>query len=128
VFKAFSQPEWLTKWLCDTATISARKGGRYSIGWKDGPTHKGEVVDFVPGKSITLAWSWEGVNLSGTRFKLSVKPEEGGALFEVEHSGFPREERWADLYGGAEWGWTYLAMNLKSVLETGHDLRSKHDG
>jgi uncharacterized protein YndB with AHSA1/START domain len=128
VFEAITESEWLTRWLCDRAAISPHKGGRYSIGWIDGPTHEGEVLEFVPGRSVTLAWSWEGVKLGGTQFKLSVEPKDDGALFEVEHSGFPREERWADLYGGAEWGWTYFAMNLKSVLETGYDLRSKYDG
>jgi uncharacterized protein YndB with AHSA1/START domain len=128
VFEAITESKWLVKWLSDTAVISPRKGGQYSIGWKDGPTHEGDVLDFVPGKSVTLAWSWEGVKLKGTTFKLSVEPKGDGTLFEVEHSGFPREEKWTDLYGGAEWGWTYFAMNLKSLLETGHDLRSSHDG
>ncbi len=127
IFEAITDPKWLVGWLCDTAEISAKKGGRYSFGWEDGPTHRGEVEDLDPGKSLTLAWSWEGVELEGTKLKLTVKPKKGGALFGVEHSGFPRQERWADLYGGAEWGWTYFAMNLKSVLETGQDLRSEYD-
>ena len=86
------------------------------------------VLDFVTGKIITLSWEWEGVDLWGTKFKLSVEKKGNGSLFKVEHSGFPVEERWVDLYGGAEWGWTYFAMNLKSVIESGCDLRSKFDG
>lgn len=41
---------------------------------------------------------------------------------------FPREEKWTAPYGGAEWGWAYFAINLKSVPETGQDLRSERDG
>jgi hypothetical protein len=59
---------------------------------------------------------------------LSVEPKDDGCLLRVDHEGFPKLEDWTDLYGGAEWGWTYFALNLKSVLETGHDLRSKYDG
>ncbi len=78
VFEAITKSKWLVKWLADTAVIPPRKGGRYSIGWKDGPTHEGEVLDFVPGKSVTLAWSWEGVKLKGTTFRLSVEPKDDG--------------------------------------------------
>jgi uncharacterized protein YndB with AHSA1/START domain len=128
VFRALTEPVWLTRWLCDTAEISPQKGGSYRLGWKDGPTHVGKIVEFVPGAQIALAWRWPGVELDGTVFSLVVEPQEGGALLRILHTGFPRREEWVDLYGGAEWGWTYFAMNLKSVLEHGHDLRAKQDG
>lgn len=128
VFRAITDPKWLVRWLADSASISPRRNGDYSVGWKDGPQHSGKILAFVPGKKVTFAWAWEGVPLHGTRFQLSVKPERGGSILKVEHTGIPRSGRWVDLYGGAEWGWTYFAMNLKSVLETGRDLRSPRDG
>jgi len=127
-FDALTNPAMMVKWLANTAEISARKGGTYRIGWTDGPTHTGTILAYEPGRSIALSWEWEGVPLKGTVFRLSVEPHEGGSLFKVDHEGFPKLEEWTDLYGGAEWGWTYFALNLKSVLETGHDLRSPHDG
>jgi uncharacterized protein YndB with AHSA1/START domain len=128
VFRAFTDPEWLVKWFADQATLEPRKGGQYSFGWTNGPKHTGTVVEFEPNKTLSITWDWDGVELHGTIYTLSVKPAEGGTEFGVDHSGFPRTEQWADLYGGAEWGWTYFAMNLKSVMETGHDLRAKLDG
>ena len=128
VFRALTEPEWLTRWLCDAAEIHPRKGGTYRLGWKDGPTHTGTVVEYDPGNLIALTWRWPGVDLDGTVLSFGVQPREVGALLHVRHAGFPREELWTDLYAGAEWGWTYFAMNLKSVLETGHDLRSVLDG
>jgi len=128
VFEAFSTPEQLVRWMSDTAEIELRESGRYALGWKNGPTHRGTVLEFVPGRSVTLSWDWPNVDLHGTRFKLAVEPKDDGALFFVEHSGFPAEARWGELYGGAEWGWTFFAMNLKSVLETGWDLRTPLDG
>jgi uncharacterized protein YndB with AHSA1/START domain len=128
VFRALTDSKLLVRWLSDNAEITPSKGGRYKIGWKNGPQHSGTVLDFVPGRSVTLSWEWEGVDLYGTKFKLSVEAKEKGSLLKVEHSGFPVEERWVDLYAGAEWGWTYFAMNLKSVIENGFDLRSKYDG
>jgi uncharacterized protein YndB with AHSA1/START domain len=128
VFRAISEPKGLTRWLCDRAEVAANKGGRYLLGWTDGPTHSGDVVEFEPGRRMALAWSWPGVDLRGTIFSLAVEAKDDGTLFMIEHSGFPRDEKWTDLYGGAEWGWTYFAMNLKSVLESGRDLRSPRDG
>ena len=127
-FDALTNPGMLVKWLADEAEITPRKGGSYRLTWTGGPTHTGTVVEFEPGKSIALAWEWPGVSLRGTVLKLSVAPEGNGSLLMVQHSGFPKVEKWTDLYAGAEWGWTYFALNLKSVLENGHDLRSPHDG
>ena len=128
LFDALTNPKVLVTWLADRAEFLPRKGGRYLLGWTDGPTHTGEILEYVPGKSVALAWEWPGVTLKGTVFRLSVEPKDDGAMLVVEHTGFPKLEQWTDLYGGAEWGWTYFAVNLKSVLESGHDLRSRYDG
>lgn len=128
VFRAITDPKQLTQWLCDHAEISLKKGGSYSLGWTGGPTHTGTLVEFVPGERIAFEWSWPGVALRGTVFSLAVEPSGDGAILRIEHRGFPRSEEWTDLYGGAEWGWTYFPMNLKSVLENGRDLRAKQDG
>lgn len=127
-FDAISNPAMIVKWLSDRAELSLQTGGRYLLGWTDGPTHSGTIVEFEPGKSLAMEWEWPGISLQGTVFRLRVEAKDEGSLLIVEHSGFPKREEWADLYGGAEWGWTYFVMNLKSILETGRDLRSKYDG
>ncbi|HTW54924.1 MAG TPA: SRPBCC domain-containing protein [Thermoplasmata archaeon] len=128
VYAAFTDPQQLVRWLCDHAEIDLRPGGRYALGWTGGPTHTGTVAALAPGRSVSLRWTWPNVELEGTEFSLATEPKDDGALLRVDHTGFPLDPRWVDLYGGAEWGWTYFAMNLKSVLETGRDLRSPHDG
>jgi uncharacterized protein YndB with AHSA1/START domain len=128
VFRAITEPDGLTRWLCDRAELSPKKGGPYLLAWKDGPTHRGTIIDFRAGQRIALAWRWPGVELHGTVLSFSVQARGGGTVVTVDHSGFPRLEQWTDLYGGAEWGWTYFLLNLKSVLESGHDLRSRLDG
>ncbi len=128
VFKAISEPKRLSRWLLDEATISLRKGGRYSFRWEGGPTHTGKVLEFVRGKRITLTWQWPGMEeLLVTKLKMSVEPKKGGSILKFTHSGFPRQERWLDLYGGSIQGWTYFLMNFKSVMDHGNDLRSNYD-
>lgn len=128
VFRALTDAKWLTRWLCDRAAFSPKKGGKYLLAWNDGPTHTGSIVAFREGRRVALAWTWPGVELHGTVLSLSVTAKDGGTVLNVEHTGFPRMEKWTELYGSAEWGWTYFAMNLKSVLEHRHDLRSDTDG
>jgi uncharacterized protein YndB with AHSA1/START domain len=128
VFKYVSDPERLTRWFVDRAALSGRKGGRYALTWEGGPTHTGKVLEFVRGKSLTLTWQWPGIEDDlTTRLKISVEPKKGGAVVRFTHSGFPKKERWVDLHAGAVQGWMYFLMNLKSVVEHGHDLRSPHD-
>jgi uncharacterized protein YndB with AHSA1/START domain len=128
VFRSISDPERLTRWMVDAATLSPRRRGRYSFTWEGGPTHTGKVLEFVRGKSLTLTWQWPGKEEQlTTRLKMSVQAESGGTVLKFIHSGFPKGEQWFDLYAGAVQGWTYFMMNLKSVLEHDHDLRSPLD-
>lgn len=127
VFRAFTEPSQIVHWLSEKAEVDLRRGGAYRLIFAGGWLHEGSVVGFDPGRSITLAWSWPGVPVTGTRLKMSVKPSGKGAIFRMVHTGFPMGKEWVDLYGGAEWGWTYYGMSLKSFLECGHDLRSPED-
>jgi uncharacterized protein YndB with AHSA1/START domain len=128
VFKAISEPQLLTRWFMDRATLPPRKGGNYSFAWEGGPTHVGKVLEFIRGRRITLAWTWPGQeHLGATKLMLSVQSKKNGSVVWFTHSGFRTGGEWVDLYEGALRGWTYFMMNLKSVLENGHDLRSPDD-
>ena len=128
VFGAITRPELLTRWFMDRASISLQKGGSYSFAWEGGPTHTGRIVDFARGKRITLTWQWPRMeHLAVTKLRLTVEPKAGGTVLRFTHSGFLVGRPWDDLYEGAIRGWTYFMLNLKSVLETGHDLRSPYD-
>jgi uncharacterized protein YndB with AHSA1/START domain len=129
VFRALTDPRWIRRWFADEAEVEPRKGGRYRFAWTGGPQHTGSIVEWVAGRKVTFDWSWEGYEAVGpTRLTYTVGRWGRGTLLTVVHTGIPRQDRWLDLYIGAEWGWTYFAMNLKSVVEGGRDLRSPKDG
>jgi uncharacterized protein YndB with AHSA1/START domain len=127
-FAAISTPEGLATWMVVRAVLPSEPGAEYELEFDGGWRHRGIVRGFRRGRSISLTWAWEGVPLTGTVFTLSVRPKTGGAVVRLVHTGIPREPKWIDLYGVTEWGWTYYGMNLKSVLENDHDLRSRWDG
>lgn len=128
VFRALTRPEELARWMVDRADLVLRKGAKYELEFQGGWIHQGTVLGVQPGRRISLAWAWKGVELDGTVLTLTVSRRRNGSVVRMVHSGFPATEEWVDLYGVTEWGWTYYGMNLKSVLETGHDLRSDLDG
>lgn len=128
VFEAISTPQGLASWMVVRADLPAKIGAMYELEFDGGWRHQGVVQRFHAGRSIALTWAWGGVPLKGTVLTLSVRAKKGGAIFRLVHRGFPREKKWIDLYGITEWGWTYYGMNLKSVLESDHDLRSRWDG
>jgi uncharacterized protein YndB with AHSA1/START domain len=128
MFEWISKPDLLERWMPDNASIDPTKGGRYSMGWKGGPTHTGSIVAYDPGKRIALTWEWPGMeNRLVTKLELAVKRTGRGSIFLLTHSGFPKDERWVELCGGAIQGWTYFLMNLKSVVDYRKDLRSPFD-
>jgi uncharacterized protein YndB with AHSA1/START domain len=128
VFKWISEGKRMERWFSDSARLTGRRGGRYSLGWEGGPTHSGQVLDFVRGKQLTLSWQWPGKErLGATKLKLSLERKGDGTILRFTHSGFRTSGEWIELYEGAIRGWTYFMMNLKSVLESDHDLRSPHD-
>ncbi len=128
VFEAISTSRGLASWMVVRANLPSETGARYELEFDGGWRHEGTVKHFRAGMSIALTWAWEGVPLKETVLTLSVRPNAGGTLLKLVHTGFPRDTKWMELYGGAEWGWTYYGMNLKSVLESGHDGRSRWDG
>lgn len=128
VFEAISTPPGLTSWMVVRADLPNQPGTPYELEFDGGWRHQGTVHRFQAGRSIALTWAWKGVRLKGTILTLTVSSKKGGALCRFVHRGFPRETKWMGLFGVTEWGWTYYGMNLKSVLETGHDLRSRWDG
>jgi len=127
-FRALTEPARLTRWFVDQATLSPRKGGRYEFSWEDGPVHRGRILEFAREDHVTLSWQWPGQEALGvTKLRLSVEPKKQGTVIKLVHSGFQRGGPWVELYEGAIQGWMYFLMNLKSVLENGHDLRSPYD-
>jgi uncharacterized protein YndB with AHSA1/START domain len=128
VFKSITEPKRLSRWFVDEASFSPRKGGRYAFSWKGGPTHTGKVLEFVRGHRYSITWQWPGMEADlTTKLTLSVAPKGNGTILKFTHRGFPKEDRWVDLYAGAVQGWTYFLMNFKSVVDHGRDLRSPND-
>ena len=128
VFAALTEPRWLSRWFLASARIRPVAGSSYTFRWQGGHSHSGRVVEVVPNHRLTLTWP-NRVNrvTRETRVTFELSQKGRGTLLRVHHVGYPSAVRWLPTYGATQCGWAYFSVNLRSVLENGHDLRSRWD-
>jgi uncharacterized protein YndB with AHSA1/START domain len=122
VFDYISNPIKLKKWFVSDASIPKKSGEDYYFEWSSGKRCEGKVICFIANKKLEVEWS------ERTKVRFSLTSKDQGTLLQIDHSGFGNDKYWADNFIGHCSGWAYFVMNLKSVIEFGHDLRSKYYG
>lgn len=89
----------------------------------------GKVMWVVADKEVAYAWRDDLGRGQKAKtlvdFKISKKGR--GSMLELNHGGFGDSKARIELYGAIQSGWAYYLTNLKSILQNGADLRSKHD-
>ncbi len=132
VWPYFASGTGLSSWFSERGTLlEPQVGGRIVIYFAGkNEIASGTVTDYVPGK--TLAFRWELGNLTGrdefsnVRFDLSEEVQSDGSVqtvVKMVDEGIPEDPAWIEYYAGTQSGWSVYLMNLKSVAETGYDLR-----
>jgi uncharacterized protein YndB with AHSA1/START domain len=129
VFAALTEPGQLVRWFLSKAKVDLRKGGKIEFTWEGGHRMVGKVMRVATDKEVAYAWHDDlGKEKKATtlaEFKVSKKGK--GSMLKLSHGGFGESKEWIELYGAIQSGWAYYLTNLKSVLLTGTDLRSKLD-
>ncbi len=122
VFDSFQYESRLREWMCDGTRTMPRKGGLFHVWWNSGYEARGVFTTYSPPRS--LAFTWTSPDEPGdTAVKVTLKPVEGGTKVTLTHSGFGAGKKWAGRAEESEREWNGGLDNLKSVLETGVDLR-----
>jgi uncharacterized protein YndB with AHSA1/START domain len=122
-FEAVNKASELREWFCDEAWTEVQPGGRYDVRWNQGYRSDGKFVELdVPRLSVTTWWGTGEPR--ETKVKFTVEPADGGVEITVVHSGFGAGSKWDTAVEQSERGWSVGLENLKSVLETGVDLRA----
>lgn len=122
VFRAFTNATALREWLCDAAMVVPRKDGRLHLWWTSGYHATGDYTKVVPDEAISFTWHGKG-EPAPTRVRVALRPDGEGTLVELTHKGVGTGKKWAVSAEAIRRGWEAGLENLKSVLETGHDLR-----
>lgn len=122
VFHAFTNATALREWLCDGAMVVPRKDGRLHLWWTSGYHATGDFTKVVPDERISFTWQGKG-EPAPTRVRVTLKPDGEATVVELAHKGVGTGRKWAGSAEAIRRGWQTGLENLRSVLETGHDLR-----
>jgi uncharacterized protein YndB with AHSA1/START domain len=122
VYRAFTNAMALREWLCDTADVDPRKGGRIYLWWHSGYYTHGEYTALAPGRKIALTWHGRG-EPAPTAVRVSLAQRRGATVLHLTHDDIGSGKAWARVIDEFTSGWEVLLENLQSVLETGIDLR-----
>ncbi len=122
VYRAFTRGVGLCEWLCNGARSFPKVGGMVTMWWNSGYYTVGEFVRLEP--NHTVVFKWQGRNEPhASQVQVQITGENDHTLVEITHRGLGSEEIWTEPRRELHKGWEQGIENLKSVLETGKDLR-----
>jgi len=122
VFTAFTNATALCEWLCDVAQADAHPSGRLYLWWNSGYYASGEYILLKPNEKI--AFSWHGRNEPGiSRVRVTIKAANHTTHVQLEHDYLGSSKECKSVNKAIKHGWRLGFQNLKSVLESGIDLR-----
>jgi uncharacterized protein YndB with AHSA1/START domain len=114
VFAFIVEPDKLSEWLCESATLDPRPGGvnhQVHRPSEDGPAvlMEGEFVEVVPYERVSFTWGYaEPGWVPGpgeTNVEITLTPTEHGTQVRLEHRGLSGDalanhrKGWAELFG-----------------------------
>jgi uncharacterized protein YndB with AHSA1/START domain len=123
VFGFFTEPEKLTRWLAEEATLDPRPGGvnhQTHPGGPDNPSGpyymRGEFLEVTPPSRVVFTWGFENPDVEiapgGSVVDVTLEQVAGGTLVRLVHRGLPASE----LASHSE-GWTAMLERLAAAAE-----------
>ncbi len=123
VYSTFTNGTAFCEWLCDVAQVDARLGGHLYLWWESGYFVNGEYLELTPGRKnrFFLAWRRRAGCYAGQSYFQSAS--QMGLALVLSHQGIGSENAWKKMRKEFKQSWKHALENLKSVLESGQDLR-----
>ncbi len=124
VFQALTDPKVLTKWFLRRSRVDLRPGGTMLFKWRNVPEHWGTITKVKKDREFAFLWEYKGEGgKKDTLVEFRIFRRGKKTRLDLHHTGFLWGKKWIKHYGLTQQGWAYYLRNLKSVLETGYDLR-----
>ncbi len=120
-YRAFTNSTALREWLCDVATVEPHSNGRIYLWWRGDFYSSGHYLELDENKSARFLW-FGNSDSAPTEVTVSVSEKADGTLIQLEHE-VPDDPAWSQKAESFRENWADSLRNLKSVLETGVDLR-----
>lgn len=128
VLACLTTPEGITRWLAVDARIDLRSGGTMTLAWdRDfNRTLTIGIREYDP-EAGRIVWEWYPDPLSDDSVPVSitVSPDvEHGSRLILREGPFAEDADTLIAMADAAESWRWYLCNLRSVLETKHDMRS----
>lgn len=120
-YRAFTNSTYLREWLCDIATVEPHPNGRMYLWWRGDFYSSGHYLELDENKRVRFRW-FSNIDSAPTEVTVSVFEKADGTLIQLSHE-VPDEPSWTQKAETFRENWADSLRNLKSVLETGLDLR-----
>jgi uncharacterized protein YndB with AHSA1/START domain len=121
VYRAFTNATSLREWLCDVATVEPHPRGRMYLWWRGEFYSSGHYLELDENKKIKFRW-YSSIDPAPTEVAVSLIEKDGGTIVRMDHE-VPDDPSWSKKAETFRDNWDESLENLKSVLETGIDLR-----
>ena len=123
-YRAFTNSTSIREWLSDVATVEARPQGRMYLWWRGDFYSSGHFLALEENKCVTFRW-YSSIDPAPTEVTVDIAEKVGGVRVRMDHT-FPDDSSWTKMGETFRENWAESLENLKSVLETGIDLRIAH--
>lgn len=120
-YRAFTNSTSLREWLCDVATVDPHPGGRIYAWWRGNHYFSGHYLALEENKCVKFRWI-PSADPAPTDVTVTFDEKDGGVSVHLDHE-VPDGESWKSIAESFRENWVESFENLKSVLETGIDLR-----
>jgi len=120
-YRAFTNSTALREWLCDVATVEKHPNGRMYLWWRGDFYSSGHYLKLDENKCVKFRW-YASIDPAPTDVTVSTMEKDGGTLVRIDHD-IPDDPSWSEKGETFRENWDESLENLKSVLETGVDLR-----
>ncbi len=120
-YRAFTNSTSIREWLCDVATVAPHPKGRMYLWWRGDFYSSGHFLELEENKCVKFRW-YSNTDPAPTEVTVNFAEKDGGVRVRVDHE-VPDDDSWKKIGETFHQNWVDSLENLKSVLETGIDLR-----
>ncbi len=120
-YRAFTNSTSLREWLCDVATVEPHPQGRMYMWWRGDFYSSGHYLELEENKKVKFRW-FSNTDPAPTEVTVTFTEKGSGVEICLEHQ-VPDDSLWKEAAESFRKEWVESLENLKSILETGVDLR-----